>query len=530
MEDTGAHSATISQARHTHPLSPVVSGLAGLQNAVFPAIAAFIAMRGEPWAVFGALGIGALIAGLTAVFAYLAWNRLTYTVGQEDIRVESGVVSRAARSVPFERIQDVSLEQSLLPRLFGLVQVKFETGAGGGDDLVLHYLTRAEGERLRDVIKETKRVGIGPDSATDAQDGDAVPQSDMQSEVYSETLFAMDEKRLLIFGFFEFSLAVFAVVAGLFQYAETFISVDLWDSDLWSQWADGTGGFVSGLGIATQIVSIAAGLVVFLVVGSITGIVRTLLRDWDFKLEFDGRNFRRRRGMMTKTDVVMPAQRVQAVKLGTGVLRRQFGWHGLKFVSLAQDSGSASHDVAPFGRLDELAPIAREAGFAIEPEAETRWHRGSRNYRIDSAIIEFAFFGVIAAGVAIGLALSGGASPWFAAIPLLAGVVFAARQMFLWRFDRNALDHRLFFVATGWLAPKRDIASRVKLQSVEIARGPIAQRRGYATLKLGLAGGTLDFEGLPVERAIALRAAILNSIAQTDFSRLYAPDRGPLHP
>ncbi|PHQ70438.1 MAG: hypothetical protein COB97_04930, partial [Paracoccus sp.] len=57
-----------------------------------------------------------LVVGANILFAYLRWTKLTYTVGDADIRVESGVLSRAARSVPYERIQDVSLEQKPLPR------------------------------------------------------------------------------------------------------------------------------------------------------------------------------------------------------------------------------------------------------------------------------------------------------------------------------------------------------------------------------------------------------------------------------
>ncbi len=36
--------------------------------------------------------------GLNLLFAYLRWSRLTYTVGAADIRVDSGVLSRSARS------------------------------------------------------------------------------------------------------------------------------------------------------------------------------------------------------------------------------------------------------------------------------------------------------------------------------------------------------------------------------------------------------------------------------------------------
>ncbi len=510
LDDTAV---SVAEPLRTHPMSLAVKAANSLQNALFPMAAVFFSQRDEPWAIYAALGIGLLVALMSAGFGYVAWRRLTYTVGEEDIRVESGVLSRAARSVPFERIQDVSLEQSLIPRLLGLVSVKFETGAGGGEDLALKFLSENEGERLREVIK-ARKDGVTHVSSPGEDSNEPVEAAP------AEVIFAMGEKRLLIFGLFEFSLAVFAVIAGLFQYAETFATIEFLDPDRFTDWLTGTGGFLSGLGLVTQIASFLAGLLVFFVVGSITGLVRVLLRDWDFVLERTEQGFRRRRGMFTKTDVVMPIHRVQAIKVVTGFIRRRFGWHGLKFVSLAQDSGSASHDVAPFAQMAEIAPIAEIAGFAVDPEQGVEWQRGSRNYRIDSAIISIILLGLIACGVGTGLYFSGVANPLYAGLILSIGILLAMREMFLWRYDFNAIDGRHFFVKRGWLAPKLDVASRVKLQSVEIARGPLAQRRGYATLKLGLAGGNLDFEGLPVERARELREAILASIARTDFSEL----------
>ena len=498
-------------AKRTNPLSFAVKALQGLRNTVFPMIAAYFALREYSWAFVAALGIGCAIAIMTAGLSYLAWRRFTYTIGEADIRVESGILSRAARSVPYERIQDVSLEQALIPRLLGLVQVRFETGAGGKDELALSYLAEAEGERLRDVVK-ARKDGVHDEADID---GEAQP-----AESPAQTLFAMDEKRLLTFGIFEFSLAVLAVLAGLFQYFETFLSIELWDPDVWGEWLDGPGSWVVALGPAAQILAAISGLITLVIVGSITGLVRTYLRDWGFRLEKTEKGFRRRRGLLTKTDVVMPIHRVQALKMTTGLIRRRFGWFGLKVVSLAQDSGAASHDVAPFAKREELAPIADASGFALDPSGGSDWHRGSRRYRIDSAIIEFAIFAVIAGGVATGLTISGVATPLFSLIAVGAGVLFSLRQLFLWRFDFNALGARYFFVKRGWLAPTLDVASRVKLQSVEIARGPIARWRGYATLKLGLAGGTLDVEGLPFARAEELRSAILSSIAKTDFSAL----------
>ena len=106
------------------------------------------------------------------------------------------------------------------------------------------------------------------------------------------------------------------------------------------------------------------------------------------------------------------------------------------------------------------------------------------------------------------------------ALPLLALPVIAVGQYFRWRRARHAIDARQIYARQGWLAPSIDIANRVKLQSVEIAQGPLARRGNYATLRLGLAGGTLSFEAVPLSDARRIRAAVLDSIAGVDFSRL----------
>ena len=105
-------------------------------------------------------------------------------------------------------------------------------------------------------------------------------------------------------------------------------------------------------------------------------------------------------------------------------------------------------------------------------------------------------------------------------LALLVLLWTAVVEAFPFRHTQNALDADQLYSRHGWLSPKLAISSRVKLQSVEIARGPIARRRGYATLHLGLAGGKLALPGLPIARAEELRRAVLQSIGRRDFSEL----------
>lgn len=188
--------------QRTAPKGLLVRGFDGLRTGVLPLALLVFTMREDGMlALLVGLGLAAVVVIASIAIAVLAWLRLTYTVGEDDIRVESGLLSRTARSVPYERIQDISLEQKLVPRLLGLVSVKFETGAGAGEDLSLQYLTEDEGERLRELVRE-RRDGGAAISADQPQDEDPV-------------LFAMGPGRVLTFGLFNFSLVVMAVVGGV---------------------------------------------------------------------------------------------------------------------------------------------------------------------------------------------------------------------------------------------------------------------------------------------------------------------------
>src|SRR3546814_12283354 len=99
--------------------------------------------------VIPALGLFLL---LSLVFAWLAWLRFRFAVGADEIVIESGVLARQHRTIPFDRIQDVSIDQGLVARAPGLAPAGFETGAGGG---------REDDRRPPALTPEARRGGKG---------------------------------------------------------------------------------------------------------------------------------------------------------------------------------------------------------------------------------------------------------------------------------------------------------------------------------------------------------------------------------
>lgn len=493
------------EPQHLHIAGLFVGFIAGLPQLIFPMLAALFGARAGNNPILIPIIVGAAF-GFSLFFRWLAWRRFTYTLGEHDIRIERGLISRTVRSIPYERIQDVSVEQQFLARLMGLAEVKFESGGGEGEDAKLSYVSVAQAEALRESIRERKN---GEVRVADVE------------EVAAEKppIFAMDTKRLITFGLYSFSLVIFAVLAGAAQQIDFLLPFDFWDFGAWIGVAEDRGvniDTITHIGMAARIVGATVALAALLVVGLASGILRVCLRDYGFRLDRTDRGLRRRRGLLTRTDVVMPVHRVQGAIIQTGPIRKRRGWHALKFVSLAQDSKKEPDYLAvPFAQMDEIWPVVSEAGLK-PPADDLPFRRGAgRAWMIWILPVVLALIGwTISATLALELRLGVIARAYWLLIP-------AALLIWLnWRRYADAEDGAQLYVRRGWWRERLNIVDQVKVQTVEIAQGPLSRRLGLATIHFGIAGGNLHMVAVPLAKARAIRDAVMKNVAAVDFSEI----------
>jgi putative membrane protein len=497
--------AAADEGRRLHITGLLVGFVTGLPQLIFPIFAAFFGTRGSENPMIPVLAVGAILF-FSLLFRWLAWMRFRYHVGEHDIRIESGVLSRNARSIPYERIQDVSIEQKPLARLMGLGEVKFETGGGDGDDARLSFVSLEEADRLREVVRAHK-IGVVVADERDVVQEDA------------PTIFAMDGPRVLTLGLYSFSLVIFAVLGGVAQQFDFLIDFEIWDLREWIGIAEERGVSVerlNGIGWAAQAIAALGAMGALLFIGIATGVIRTLLREHGFRLERTSQGFRRRRGLLTLTDAVMPVHRVQAAMIQTGPIRKRRGWHSLKFVSLAQDSKDESNFVAaPFATLGEIWPIAEAAGVSA-PAADVVFRKGEGSWWTPYLL----FAALILCGPVFSLAVFTEATIAQTVNIYWLLVPCAFLLWFNRRNYRDALDDQQIYIRSGWWRQRLEIAPQVKVQTVEIAQGPISRRQGLASLNFGIAGGTLEMVALPLETARKIRDAVMERVAAVDYSAI----------
>jgi len=457
------------------------------------ALIAYFAASGR-WTSAILVAAAILVLGIGATF--IRWLRFEYRVGRDEIRIDSGLLSRRHRSIPFDRIQDVDIVQGPLARVLGLAEVKFDTGGGGGsrrhpEEGALQAISLKRAEDIRTLVR-TSRPGTRP----------AVVATEERPPIYR-----LSFERLLLAGLFNFSFALFAGLLGLTQTVGRPLGIDPFRESFWRKLL-AVSTPVEGFVLTHRAVAIAAGIVVLILLGVVTGMIRTLLRDYGFRLDRTGSGLRRRRGLITKTDVTLPVARAQAAVIASGPLRDKFGWSALFLQSLAQEEKSrGNHEVAPLATAPEVNAILEELG----------WRPVAR--AIAWTPVSPAFVGSFAIGLlplfAAGM-VAASRYPIAGVSSLAIMLAAVGLRALAWRRLGYAIDGDRLLMRSGWLMRRVVVLPKARIQTIEWSQNFVTRWFGTATLQFGVAGGkagTHLIPAIPSAAARALRDDLLSSLA-----------------
>ncbi|HAJ02956.1 MAG TPA: hypothetical protein DCL55_06910, partial [Brevundimonas sp.] len=210
--------------RRLDPRTILVQSVQGAPSLVLGIPIVLAWSRGEGIAL-GSLLIGmSLLVAIALISAWLRWYTFTYQILPGQIVIARGLIKRTRRSIPAERIQDVSIKQGPLSRVIGIAEVRIETGGGEADEGRLVSVSLPEAHRLREVIRSIRVGGTGAEASS--EDGTAEAEA---------LLFQMGMPRLLFSGVFNFSLVWIAGIFGALQYLEQVLGYG------WDRWREVVG-------------------------------------------------------------------------------------------------------------------------------------------------------------------------------------------------------------------------------------------------------------------------------------------------
>ena len=476
--------------------------LAQLKQFIVPLLVLLFVGRGDRHDLWGLVAVGVLVAASLA--EYLTYR---YQLLEDAIVIRRGWLHRSRREIPYARIHNVNLHQSLLHRLVGVAEVRLESAGGAKPEAQMRVLTLAQAEALEALVRRHGHATPGADDT--AGNGAAPPLLAMSNgDVFRLGLISNRGMLLVAAAFGAFAQTgenVFGVV------------IDRWGKLAFGGLRDLAGAHAddSPLLIALAIASLVLAAVVAL---RLLSVLLAFLQYHGFTLrEGDGR-ISVERGLLARYRSSARPRRIQAWSLHEGVLHRLFDRRSLHVQTA---TGQRNAEGGQQHALKELAPVATPAtcdALVAHFLPGHGWDTLDWQPLHPRAWWRMALPGLLLLGVLAGALVLRFGPAGLALLALLPPLLWRARK--LARACGWACNDRLIAWRSGWWSKRWNFAEIGKIQALRLGRSPIDKGTGMASLLLDTAGASpfgapLHLRHLPVAAAEALSARVAAQVART---------------
>ncbi|MGY0561596.1 PH domain-containing protein [Luteimonas sp. A277] len=462
----GATTLPTQEERRLHPASWLFVLVGNIKQFMVPLLALLIfGGRGEDSWQLMAAGVAAVVLVTAAVWRYFTWR---YRIGEDSLFVRSGLLERSLRQIPFSRIHDVAVHQTLLHRVFQVAEVRLESASGDKPEAVMQVLQLDQALALERLIRRRGEAVSTAENAEQAQQGD--------------TLLALSTAEVVRLGLI--SNRGMVVVAGAMAVAWQFLPDDDTAESMarLAREAFGHAGSLvpgwTGMVLGAVMIGLAA-----LIALRALSVVLALVQYHDFRLEEHGRRLTVGRGLLTRRRNSVPRRRIQAWTLVETVTHRLFRLRSLRIDTAVIQRGNEERG------LNELAPVAtseRCDALVRHLVPQLQWPPQQWQPLHHRAWLRLALGGTVFAMVAC-TALCWRFGAWgLLALAWIPWSVFVARQHA--RRAGYCLHDELLAVREGWWSRHWRFAEVGKLQALQLRQGLLDRCLGMASLWLDTAG------------------------------------------
>ncbi|MFD1571569.1 PH domain-containing protein [Halorubrum laminariae] len=467
-------------------------------------VVAFFVVNSNDWGL--PLAVGAAGALLLAAFGYETayYRRFDYELTPDTLDIASGVISRREREIPYRRIQNVDVSQSVIQRAIGIAAVDLETAGGSSTEGSIRFVTPSESTRIQ---REVQRRKSGADGEKRTEgDADGTASAGGTSAKGETDLFAISPKELALVGALSFDGRLIGLLAFLSSGSFPVLSGFLPDAD-------------AAALTATAIVAVGGLFLVSWVLGA--GVAFS--NYYGFRLSRAGDELRYERGLFRRYSGSIPTEKVQTLTITDNPAKRALGYASLAIETAGyapgQNGDQGSQSAVPIAETERVYGLARE----IEPFGDPHFERPPKRIRW-----RYAFRYAMAVGVLTGIAFAvdwyfAADLPWLGPLALLAAVPLAAHLKWKHRGYWIGEDHLL--TRNGFWSRTVTVVPYYRIQNVIDSRTVFQRRWGVATIVADTAGSS-SLTGteaaavdIAVDDAVALRGTLRERLHEAVATR-----------
>ncbi|MFF2890454.1 PH domain-containing protein [Paenibacillus sp. NPDC057967] len=383
----------MNDRRMLHP-TYILFGVLSVIKGFLP-VMVIVLLRKPDWSNLGwywYAGVGGFLV-LMALIAFLQWKKFGFWLEEDRIIIRSGLFFRQEKTIYYTRIHSVNIEQPLIQRILGVVQLKIETPGGNNKaDGTLETLSKDEANRIKQLLRSYSEAGavqaknvidrevavVGNEgdgqedfatvsAAVDQQLAPSVTLSSMSNEgtagpsvgaaasnanrqEEAGPSVTLDAGKLFQAAAtsLNFGLAI-AFIAGLYSFADDFLNL-IFPEHFFEQVVEDS---VNQMSNAFFI----AGLAIFVILFAwVLSILLYILKYSGFTMRRDGKQLSLTYGLLEKKSILFDPKNVQAVIVNESWLRQIWGYGEVKLQVVSSDKQEQLM-LHPFIKVSEVQAL-----------------------------------------------------------------------------------------------------------------------------------------------------------------------------
>jgi putative membrane protein len=507
----------MSSEHRLHPFSILFAFLAQIRVFIVPGLLVYFGVGSresdwwQPWMM-----IFVLPSAAVAVVRYLTYR---YRYEPSELVIQTGLLFRKERHIPYARIQNIDAEQNILHRLLNVVEITIETGSGQAAEATMSVLPfDALSEMRQRVFAERHAVAV---------DAPGVTPADVEAHRVGAPapLLQLGIRELLLCGFIENRGAV--LIAAGFGLAWELGLIDRFVAPLVGETEIGRGvlrdmarGVVSNAALLWSRIGLTlAAFVGLLLLIRVLSMAWAVIRLYGFRLTLVDGDARTEFGLLTRVAMTIPLRRVQALTVREGPLHRWFTRVAVKVDTAGGHGGEQNQSsereylapILPTGARDAFVGTIVGVGLAgvdWRPVAAGAFRREVKGWLAPAVLV------CLALAFYVGW-------PALALSPLLmAWAIIGARQTVKhlgWALTEDAVLFR-----SGWLWRRIVVMRFAKIQAVTRYQSPFDRRTRMTRVHVDAAGASMgsvvNIPYVPADEAEALYTRLSQEAAQRQFT------------
>ena len=506
--ETGA-TTTVSEQRRLHPLSWFFTAAQAAKGFVIPLIVLLFASGGSNYELVAALVIIPATAG-----AIIQYRVFRYQLGEEELVIRDGILTRTERHIPYTRIQNIDLVQNLLHRMLDVALVRIETASGDRPEAVIRVLSL-------DAVNEMR-------SRVFADRNGTTQNALAQDPVTTRVILELPGRELGKLGLVSNKgLVVVTAALGI-----------LWQQGRWFEPEDLIAESLESERVATLLSStpvFAAVLVLILIVVATTLLLRALSVAWfmvqlhGFTLQRSGLDLRTQYGLFTRISRTIPTPRIQSLTTTESPLHRWFNRQSIELrtvggsgedLNIGLEAGAQkakSQWMAPMVETRRVPSLLKEAlpevdleSVSWEPIAHRAWARILRRWLLVIGLVTVLAASIVGSWLVV---------PVFTMPAALFALVHA--RLFVKHAAYSLTSWGVVF-KSGWWNRTVKLVRYGKIQTVGRDQTPFDRRNGMASVRIDTAGAerlghTIDIPFLDTAVAAAVSQRLYDEASRREF-------------